>query len=153
MKTLVLGLGNELLGDDGVGILAARRLKNRLDGSIDVVESELSGLALLEHFIGYERAIVLDAIHTTRYTPGTVVELGPDDFDTILAPSPHYSGLPELLNLARQLDLEFPKKIRIFAVEILDPYTIGESMSAPVKEGIEELIHRVEAQLRSWQEE
>ena len=53
MKTLVLGLGNELLSDDGVGILAVRRLKETYKGQADIVETSLHGLALLDLFIGH----------------------------------------------------------------------------------------------------
>lgn len=148
MKTLVLGLGNDLLSDDGLGILAARALKEKLNGLADVVESSVSGVALLELFLGYERAIVIDAIRTTLQPPGTISELTPSDLDSVMAPSPHYAGLPEVLALADRLDLDFPKDIKIFAMEIADPYTVGGDLSEPVKKALPELIQRVEAHVR-----
>lgn len=152
MKILVLGLGNELLGEDAVGIMAARALKDKLRGQADVVESSLSGLALLEHFIGYDRAIVIDAVKTGHHPPGTIVEMGPGDLDPAIAPSPHYAGLPELLALAKQLNLDFPKEIKIFALEVEDPYTIGGKLSEPVSRALKELVRRVYAQVHRWQE-
>jgi hydrogenase maturation protease len=149
MKTLVLGLGNDLLSDDGVGILAARALKENLIGIADVVESSLSGAALLDILMGYERAIVIDAIRTTLQPPGTISELTPADFDAVPAPSPHYTGLPELLAIAHQMDLDFPKDIRIFAVEVMDPHTVGGDLTEPVKKALPLLIERVQAHVET----
>jgi len=75
MKALVLGLGNELLADDGVGLLAVRKLKEEYTGQAEIVECTLSGLALLEYFIGFEKAIVVDAIQTGRFPAGTIRQL------------------------------------------------------------------------------
>lgn len=151
MKTLILGLGNELLGDDAVGVVAARMLKERLKDRADVVESSLSGMALLDLFIGYERAIIIDAVKTGRNPPGTISEMSPADLRAAIAPSPHYAGLPELLTTAHQLQLNFPKEIKIFALEVEDPYTIGAELSKPVRQALERLVQRVHLQLDCWQ--
>jgi len=151
MKILILGLGNELLSDDGVGIMAARRLRMQLCGNADVVESSQSGIALLELFEGHQKAIVVDAIHTGRHPVGSLLEFAPADLGPVVAPSPHYAGLPEILALARQLDLTFPDEIRIFAVETADMTTIGGSVSEPVAAAMTPLTERVTAQVRDWQ--
>ena len=64
MRTLVLGLGNEYAGDDAIGVLAVRALRGELAKGADVVESAASGLALLEVFAGYDRAVIADSIRT-----------------------------------------------------------------------------------------
>jgi hydrogenase maturation protease len=152
MKTLVLGLGNELLADDAVGILAARALRDEIKGQVEIVESPLSGLALLDLFVGYERAIVLDAIKTGKHPAGTILDLNPEDLGEVFAPSPHYSGLPEMLALAHELQLEFPWKIKIFALEVVDPYTVGGGLSDKAAEGIKELVQKVKQQLEIWKD-
>ena len=63
-RILVLGLGNDILGDEAVGLLAARRLRALLPESVDVVESGGGGLDLLDVLEGYDRAILLDSILT-----------------------------------------------------------------------------------------
>ena len=153
MKTLVLCLGNELLGDDGVGILAARKLREELQGSAAIEETSLSGMALLDFFIGYQEAIVVDAIQTGRHPPGTVIELGSDDLGDVIAPSPHYAGLPEILRVAQELNLEFPSKIRVFAIEVTDPFTVGGTLSDQVRAAIGNLVSGVKAQIERWQRE
>lgn len=150
VKTLILGLGNELLSDDAVGILAARALKERLKEKTDIVESALSGMALLDLFMGYERVIIIDAVKTGQSPPGTIYELTPSDLSTVLAPSPHYAGLPELIATAQALKLDFPSEIKIFAVEVEDPYTIGGKLSPAVAHALEKLVQQVESQIARW---
>lgn len=153
MKILVLGLGNELLSDDGVGILTARRLRVELGDQADVVESSLSGISLIELFAGHQKAVVIDAVRTGRHPVGSILEFTPDDFGHVLAPSPHYSGLPEILALARQLEVEFPTEIKILAVETADTTTIGGSLSEPVAAAIAPLTERVVTQVRQWRKQ
>jgi hydrogenase maturation protease len=150
MKILILGLGNELLGDDAVGILVARVLKEKLKDKADVVESSLSGMALLDLLVGYERAILIDAVKTGRTPPGTIAELSPADLGAVAAPSPHYAGLPELIATAQALHLDFPKEIKIFAIEVEDPHTIGRGLSHTVAQALGKLIPQVERQVTQW---
>lgn len=150
MNILVLGLGNELLSDDGVGILAVRALSRELRGQADVVETALHGLALLELFLGYRQAIVVDAICTGAHVPGTVLELNPADLETVESPSPHYTGLPEMLTLAGQLKLDFPPDIKIITMEVVDPYTVGFELSEPVQDALPEFIGKIRAQVLKW---
>lgn len=151
MKTLVLGLGNELISDDGVGLLAVRKLGEAGGLKADFVECSLAGMALLEIFVGYDRAIIVDAVKTDKDVPGTIYELNPEDLGPVFAPSPHYSGLPELLDTASQLGLDFPSEIKIFAMEVSDPYTIGGGLTKPVQEALNKLIDKIRTQLLAWE--
>jgi len=148
MKPLVLCLGNDLLGDDGAGIIAAVKLKDDIGERADIVDTSLSGMALLEYFIGYDRAIIVDAIHTGKYPPGTVVDINQSELRSVVAPSPHYAGLPEMLEIARLLGVDFPRDITIFAIEAADPYTIGGEIDDRVRVGIDEAVEKVKARLQ-----
>lgn len=151
MKLLVLGLGNELLADDGVGLLIIREFTKEYKGQAELVECTVSGLALLEYFIGFDKAIVVDAIHTGKQPAGTIYELVPSDLGEVYAPSPHYTGLPEMMALAKQLELQFPADIKIFAMEIADPYTIGGPLTESVRGAMEGLIMKIKKQLFDWE--
>jgi hydrogenase maturation protease len=150
MRTLVLGLGNEYAGDDAAGVLAVRALGDELDGEADVVESAASGLALLEVFAGYDRAVVVDSIRTGRQPPGTIVELGLTEVGPVVAPSLHHAGIPELAAVAEQLGLGFPSRTRVLAVEVAEPPTFGAPLSEPVAAALDELVRRVRAQVATW---
>ena len=79
MNTVVLGLGNTVLRDDGVGIYTVRALREELGGEADIIEAELAGMDLIEMLKGYDRAIIVDAIQLNDENPGTVFRLRPDD--------------------------------------------------------------------------
>ncbi|UCD18410.1 MAG: hydrogenase maturation protease [Candidatus Zixiibacteriota bacterium] len=150
MKPLVLGLGNDLLSDDGVGLLAAQRLQKLLVGKADVVASSLHGLALLDFFSGYKQAIVIDAIQLRKSPPGTIVEMDLSDLRVAPGPSPHYTGLRDLARIAGELKLAFPDEIRIFAVEAANTTSIGGGLCAAVSNALEEIIARVIALVTKW---
>jgi hydrogenase maturation protease len=153
MKFLVLGLGNDLLADDAVGIQAVRSLASELSGKADCIESGLHGVALIDLFIGYDRAIIIDAIQTGNHPPGTILEMVPDDLKSVPSPSPHYTGLPEMIELARQMRLHFPHEIHILAVEVSDVITVGGSMSPPVARAIGDLGNRIREYVDRWSAE
>jgi len=154
---LVLGLGNELLADDAAGVLAARAVAAALGSApvgqrarVHVADSSLSGLALLDLFVGHERAIVLDAIQTGKHPPGTILEIDAARLGRVVAPSPHYAGLPELFEVATRLGLQFPTDTRILALEVADPHTIGGPLTPAVREAVPELTRRCLACLEGW---
>ncbi|MBO9360706.1 MAG: hydrogenase maturation protease [Thermoflexus sp.] len=153
MAILILGLGNDLLSDDRIGLLAARALRALLQGQegIEIVESAGSGLALLDLMAGYERAIVIDAIQTGQVPPGTILEWRVREPLPVRAPSPHFTGLPELLAVAQALQIPFPEEIHIYAVEVTDPYTLGREITPAVRRALPELMRRIQAQLQAWQ--
>jgi hydrogenase maturation protease len=70
VKILVLGVGNPILSDDGVGIHVARELKKRKAKGIDVEELAASGLEFLDVVRGYDKVIIIDAIQTKGGKPG-----------------------------------------------------------------------------------
>jgi len=150
MKTLVLGLGNDLLGDDAVGVLAVRAVRRKPPPDADLCETALHGLALMDFFIGYDRAIIVDAIITGQHPVGTILTIRPEDFTPVAGPSPHYTGLPEMIALARAMNVPFPKEITILAVEILNPTIIGSGPSAAVLAALPDITDRITATLARW---
>jgi hydrogenase maturation protease len=144
VKILVLGLGNDLLADDAIGHLAVAELAPRLAGRADVEATALHGLALLDVLAGYDAAVVLDAACTGAHPVGEVREIDPASLARIESPSPHFAGFPEMLDLAERLGLHFPRKLRILAVEVLDPFTIGGAMTPAVRGALPGLCERAE---------
>jgi len=152
MRILVLGLGNDILADDAVGLLVAQVLRKELAGLPGVVveETSLHGMALLDIFIGYQKAILLDAIQTGTHPPGAILELDPAKLGRVTSPSPHFAGLPEMVATAQQLSLDFPAEFRILAMEVADARTIGGAMTPEVVTAIPELARRAAALVREW---
>ncbi len=148
-RILVLALGNDIMGDDGVGPVAARAVAERFS-HVDVIETGEAGLAMLETLAGYDRVLLIDSIATGDHPPGTVLEFGRADFDKVLGPTPHYAGLPEVLQLADHLGLDFPHDIRVLAIEIDPPLDFRESLSPNIAAAVPVFVDRASAILRQW---
>ena len=153
MRILVLGLGNDLLADDAIGHLAVAELGPRLAGRADVEATALHGLALLDVLAGYDAAVVLDAACTGAHPVGAVHEIDPGTLARVQNPSPHFAGFPEMLDLAGRLELHFPQKLRIIAVEVFDPWTIGGAMTPAVRDALPALCERAERAVRELEAE
>ena len=149
---LVLALGNDLLGDDGVGLLAARQLRDHAAASITVEETSEAGLALMEIMSGYDRVLILDAVMTGEVDPGTIVEFSAENFDRVVAPSPHYAGIPEVLDMSERLGIPFPGDIRILGMEVVNPFDFREGLSPAVGGALAEFVERALAILETWRD-
>ncbi len=127
MKTLVIGLGNPILTDDGVGVKVAeeveRALTSKIRDDIVVNEASVGGLRLMEMMIGYDRVILIDALlgtHGTRY--GTIHRMTLDDLRNI-SPTQHSAcahdtSLVTALEMGLTMGLSLPNDISIYAVEV-----------------------------------
>ena len=148
--TLLLALGNPLMGDDGVALLAARAVQRRYREKIDICESPVAGFALLDLLASYRRALIIDAARTGSVPPGTISEFTPSDFSTEESVSPHYAGLPEVLALGRTLDISLPGEIRILGLEIDEADRLHEGLGEVAAGALPEFIRRTSSILDSW---
>ena len=97
MKTIVLGVGNQILGDDGVGIHVVNELKKQLHNpNITVDEAITGGMNLLELLLGYDKAIIVDAVKTEDGENGEVKRIPLGDFSTMHSCNPHDVSLSRL---------------------------------------------------------
>jgi hydrogenase maturation protease len=76
---LVLGIGNELLGDDGAGVVAARRLATSPMPGVEVLDGGTLGLMLMPYIAGRQAVLVLDAVSEIHGKPGEIVVIGNSD--------------------------------------------------------------------------
>jgi hydrogenase maturation protease len=152
MKILVLGLGNELYGDDGVGIHVVRELrkefesakkKKRKPRNIDFEECSLSGLALLEVIVGYDTLLIVDTIKKANASTGKTHVLEEKDLRHIPGPSPHYISVPQTLEIGRKLQLKVPSRVKVVAVEAKNMYNLGEGLTAQMKKAVPQIAKKV----------
>lgn len=150
MKTLVLGLGNPILSDDGVGFQVARELKTKLDQQeVTVEETSLAGLGLLDLLADYDRAIIVDAIQTVGGKAGQIYRLDLEAFNaTLHAASPHDVNFATALELGTQLGLTLPRQIEIFAIEVADASTFSEQCTPDVRQAIPVCVEMIIQELK-----
>jgi hydrogenase maturation protease len=140
---LVVGLGNPILSDDGIGWRVAHQIRQQVrhsDGPpVHVVEACTGGLSLAELFIGYRRVIVIDAMMTAGGIPGTVYRLKLADLPgTLNTSSTHDTNLITALQVIRRSGAAVPADgdIDIIAVEAQDVWTFAEQCTPAVEEAV-----------------
>lgn len=139
---LVLGLGNDLLCDDAVGLRVARLVQEQEPPDTDVIETGEAGLALLEFLYGYQQAVLVDSIQTGA-KPGTIHRLGKESFRKVVAPSAHYAGLPEVFALGDQLGIPLPERVDVVAIETSDPYSFSSELTPEVESAVGSAVEAV----------
>ena len=144
MRTLVLGIGNTILGDDGIGVHVARELARRIDDeNIDIKDTSIDSLNLLDWFIGYDRMIVIDAIITEDEKVGEIYRLQPENIRCPSSPfvSPHHANLTSTLEMGKSLfPSEMPEEIIVYAITTHEAFEVTEEMTEKVKKSIPEVV-------------
>jgi hydrogenase maturation protease len=151
METLVLGLGNPIFSDDGVGIKVAQDAGKKLnDPRVTVAEISEAGLRLLDSIVGYDQVIIIDAIQTQKGKAGQIYRMGPEDFSFAKhLSSPHQINLVTALELGKMLNLAMPQEITIFAVEAKDVTSFSEKCTPEVEQAIPEVVKMVLEELNA----
>jgi hydrogenase maturation protease len=150
-KTLVLGLGNIIMRDEGLGVRACERLTRhyRLPDDVNVLDGGTLGLDLLPYLEGVTDLLIIDAVNAGA-PPGSLVRLENEQIPQALAlkMSMHQVGLQELLAVMA-LRGQTPPRVVLWGMEplILEP---GLDLSEPVLANLDTLVASVVAELRSW---
>ena len=150
MKTLILGLGNSVRADDGVGLYIARALQEKINlPDIMISESPGAGLDIIELLTGFDKAILIDAIQTSNSKAGQVYRLDVQALQTTRhALNPHSADLATSLETGRRLGLPLPSEIIIFAIEIADVDSFSEECTPVVSRAIPVCIDMILKELK-----
>jgi hydrogenase maturation protease len=146
-------LGNDILTDDAIGLEVVREVARRMDGNdrVDVRETMEMGLALLDFIVGYETLILVDSIQTGRAAPGHVHDVTQEHLNALPGRTPHFLGVKETLLLGEQLGLPMPTRVRILAIEVEDPFTLGAQMTPALQHALPQVVEQVLGALPSAQ--
>ena len=144
MKTLVIGLGNPILGDDGVGWKIVEKISDQLSvisdqSSIELDCVSLGGLSLMERMIGFQRAILVDSMETGQGPAGSVRVYKLEELPNPSAghsASAHDTSLITALDTAKAMGLPIPESVEIVAIEAKNVYDLSEELSPAVAEAV-----------------
>jgi hydrogenase maturation protease len=140
MKTLIIGLGNPILGDDGVGWEVARRLEEHFAGQRPDLEFDylsLGGLSLMERMIGYRRVLLIDSLTTGTRPLGEVTTFTLDDLADLSSghtTAAHDTSLKTALATGRKLGADLPedRHVYIVAIEARQVHDLQEGLTPPI---------------------
>ena len=153
MKTRIslIGVGNILLQDEGVGVQAVEALRKRFDFPEDVrlIDGGTLGLDLLPFIEGMERILFVDAVDLQK-EPGTIAIIEDEDLPSFLAPklSLHHVGLSDLLFASSFMGIR-PSKITLIGIQP-EKVEVGLTLSATVTENFEKFLKTILEKLREW---
>ena len=151
-KILVLGLGNPILSDDGVGIYAVREASSLFaHPDVEYQESSLAGFGFLDTISGFQKVIIADSVNWQKNPPGTISTLKISDLES----NPylrnfHNLSLAGTLTLADQMGIPRPEEIVIFAVEVGDCSTFSERCTPSVEASIPKVAQMIIEQVKFW---
>ena len=147
-RTLILGIGNYLMGDEGIGVHLANHLQNEaLPAGVEILDGGTGGFHLLEYFENYEHVILVDATLDGNI-PGTIRLIKPRfaaDFPQAM--STHDIGLKDLVS-ALQILGKMPE-IDLFVVSIASIQQQGIELTAGVENIIPVLTDQIKRLLRT----
>jgi hydrogenase maturation protease len=140
-STLIIGLGNPILGDDGVGWKVAEQIKSviRDQSSVEVDCLSLGGLSLMERMLGYQRVVIVDSMETGQGPAGSVRVIKLEELENPSAghsASAHDTSLITALDTAKAMGLPAPKSVEIVAIEAKNVYDFSEELSPAVAEAV-----------------
>lgn len=136
-RTVIVGLGNPVRADDGVGLAVARELRHLLVlhpvAGVSVRTGERAGFELLDLLRGADRAVIVDCLEMPSPRPGRVRVLAPDDAcGAARLVGAHDLSIGAVLDLARLLRMPMPDTVELIGIEAADTTTIREGLTPAV---------------------
>jgi hydrogenase maturation protease len=151
LNALVLGIGNILLSDEGVGVKVIEELERRYQfpQEVEVVDGGTSGMELLSRLDNKEHLILIDAVKSGQ-APGTAVRVEGEDVPATFMEriTPHQLGISDLLATASLTD-DLPAKMVLFGIEPKE-LDLGLSLSAEVENSLDTIINAVIDELHNF---
>ncbi|MBW4054488.1 MAG: hydrogenase maturation protease [Proteobacteria bacterium] len=153
--TVIIGMGNPQLSDDGVGlavaVAVAERLKQRM--TLTVTELNTGGIRLMEAMAGFRRAVVVDAM-LSGAPPGTVQRFDPKDFVTTRNTfSSHDTDFATAYDLGKMTGVSLPEQVSFWGVEAREFDLFGERFTAEVAAAVPVAVEQIVAQIIAWEGE
>lgn len=145
--TTIVGIGNTLMGDDGVGAVVARSIASRgLPERVTVVERPIADMGLMRHFLDADRIIVVDALDAGA-EPGSIFRFDPDEVGvtTLRSNNIHGMGVGFLITNARMWGA-WPEVV-VYGIQVGDVRPRPDQLSPEVQEAAERVQHLVEEEL------
>jgi len=152
VQTLILGVGNLLMSDEGVGVHVIQKLvaDYQLPEEVQVLDGGTLGMDLLYYLEGTENLLLIDAVQA-RKEPGTLVRLEGDEVPAFMSIkiSPHQLGVPDMLAAAKLKGNCYPERIVLWGVQP-ELMKIGLDLSPTVESQVDTIIENILNQLQVW---
>jgi len=145
-RILILGLGNPILSDDGIGLLLTKNLEGKFPG-VDIASITLAGLELLDILVGYDHVFLIDAATGTGGKPGELKEIS-DGKGALHLFTSHGANFFDLLKLGRDMGLKMPEPGLVLGIEIGNATDFGIALSPALQSALPSLEEAITERIR-----
>jgi hydrogenase maturation protease len=145
MKTrrVLIGLGNPIMSDDGVGIVVSRKVHTRLSG-FELETSGGNGFDVIDRMLNCDTAVIIDSMVTGLHPPGTVAKLeAGSDLRTLRMTHSHGVDFLTAMEMAKSMGARLPGEIVVYGIEVQDPFSLGQEISQAVVGRIDEVVDSI----------
>ncbi len=143
MKILILGMGNPILSDDGIGLKLAERLREKIRGA-DVQMNAMVGLNLLDQIIGYDRIFIIDAMTSPGGSIGEMkVITETNGLGSFHLFSSHGINIFDLMDLGRRCGYDMPELTAVYGIEIGNDVAFGKELSLSLQGCLDSLEEKI----------
>ena len=137
---ILIGLGNPIMSDDAIGILVAERLRKYVPDFV-MEASGAGGFDVVDRILGYRKAVIIDAMVTGEYPPGTAVRLPRRSAPrTIRSRRSHGINFCQAIDMAAECGAPVPEEIVIYGIEVEDPYSLGDHVSERILQKLDDIV-------------
>jgi len=154
MKTIVLGIGNPILGDDGVGVHVVNELKKQINNpNITIDEAITGGMNLLDLILGYDKAIIVDAVKSNDGKNGEVKRIPLSSFSAMHSCNPHDVSLIEAVQMAKKMgENRIPQGIIVIGVMMKEiPCEFGEKLSKKIATAVPKAVEMTLNEIKKYE--
>lgn len=135
IKSILIGLGNPIMSDDGAGLVVSREVHKHLTG-FDLDLSCSSGFDIVDRILGYDMAVIVDSMVSGKRPPGAVSRIDPAGEATLRSRESHGVGFADAIETARSLGAPVPRLVLVYGIEVINPFTVGGEISGAVLEKV-----------------
>ena len=147
-RVLVAGVGNVLRGDDGFGPAVTELLDHLPDG-VEVIETGIGGVALLQELMaGCDGLVLIDAMDRGE-PPGTVFVIEPEVAEGVHVPDVHLANPDRVLMMAKTMGV-LPERVLIVGCQVAEVDDLGEGLSPQVRGALGTAVARIEETVNAW---
>jgi len=133
------------MSDDAIGLKVVEKIESMNLSGVETRQEAIGGLDIIPVIMGYRSVVIVDAIKTGSYDPGTVIIFNPEDFEpTVANASAHEMNLATAMHIGRQYEPEgMPDRVKFVAIEVSDLVTVSETMTDAVTDALPDAVAAV----------
>ncbi|MEM0079666.1 MAG: hydrogenase maturation protease [Nitrososphaerota archaeon] len=146
---LIIFIGNPIFKDDKIALIVGEKIREDLErDGVDVEIISEVGLQLIDLLEDRDTVIVVDSFEMEGRDIGEISIMDIFSLEKTVVRSPHYIGLPETLDIMKELNVNIPRKLYVIGINVIDAHTFSEEISEELKTKLDEIISKTREKIK-----